>query len=49
MQDEIVNKLNRHLSAGITREADVVYTMVEIRKLFGLKSRMLSGERALIG
>ncbi len=34
MQNEIVKKLNGHLNAGIAREADVVYTLAEIRKLF---------------
>jgi hypothetical protein len=34
MKNEIVIKLNRHLASGIEREADVVYVLAEIRKLF---------------
>lgn len=34
MQNEIVAKLNRHLAADIRTEADVVYVLAEIRKLF---------------
>ncbi len=34
MRNEIVNKLNQHLASDITREADVLYTLAEIRKLF---------------
>jgi hypothetical protein len=34
MQNEIVRKLNQHLDTGVTREADVVYALAEIRKLF---------------
>lgn len=34
MKNEIVSKLNQHLDADITREADVVYVLAEIRKLF---------------
>ena len=34
MQNEIVAKLNRQLEHGFEREADVVYVMAEVRKLF---------------
>src|SRR5260370_33831338 len=34
MKNEIVSKLNQHLASEITREADVVYVLAEIRKLF---------------
>jgi hypothetical protein len=34
MKNEIVRKLNQHLASEITKEADVVYVMAEIRKLF---------------
>ena len=34
MENEIIAKLNKHLESGIHREADVVYAMAEIRKLF---------------
>jgi hypothetical protein len=34
MKNDIVSKLNQHLAAGITREADVLYVLAEIRKLF---------------
>lgn len=33
MRNAIIEKLNRHLTEGIIREADVVYLLVEIRKL----------------
>lgn len=34
MRDAIIEKLNKHLEEGIKREADVVYLLIEIRKLF---------------
>lgn len=34
MQNEIVRKLNCQLEHGFEREADVVYVMAEVRKLF---------------
>lgn len=34
MQNEIVAKLNGQLEQGFKREADVVYVMAEVRKLF---------------
>ena len=34
MKNEIVGKLNQHLASEITKEADVVYVLAEIRKLF---------------
>ncbi len=33
MTDQILEKLNKHISNGIDREADVVYLLVQIRKL----------------
>lgn len=37
MKQDIVEKLDRHFSEGIKREADVVYTLVELRKLLDQK------------
>lgn len=34
MRDAIIKKLNNHLAAGIRSEADLLYFMAEIRKLF---------------
>jgi len=34
MQSEIVRKLNCQLEHGFEREADVIYVMAEVRKLF---------------
>lgn len=33
MTDQILEKLNKHISNGINREADVVYLLVQIRKI----------------
>ncbi len=33
MQSEIISKLNRHISEGLTREADIVYLLVQLSKL----------------
>ena len=34
MKNEIVLKLNRHLASGIQNEAEVQYTLTQVRKLF---------------
>lgn len=33
MADQIINKLNEHILNGVTREADVIYLLVQIRKI----------------
>ncbi len=33
MKNGVIEKLNAHISGGLHSEADVVYVMVEIRKL----------------
>jgi hypothetical protein len=42
MISAIVLKLNRHLASGIQKEADVVYTLTEIRKVFEQAGTMLA-------
>ncbi len=34
MREAIIQKLNYHLAGGMKQEADVVYFMTEVRKLF---------------